>query len=69
MFEPKQCEVMALFNTKDALSTSWFVQILWGERRGAYIHRRGSRPTDGAPDGKTEAVRGETVQAAAAQGE
>jgi len=25
------------------------VQILWGERRGDYIHRRGCTPNDGAP--------------------
>jgi hypothetical protein len=25
------------------------VQILWGERRGDYIHRRGCKPSDGGP--------------------
>ncbi len=30
-------------------------KMLWGERRGVCDYRRGSKPTDGAPDAKTEA--------------
>ena len=31
------------------LGKTLFVQILWGERRGDYIHRRGCTPNNGAP--------------------
>ena len=36
---------------------SRFMQILWGERRGDYIHRRGCKPNDGAPPWHSSASR------------